>query len=80
MLLCANADHAVAGHGKVIVYSGPPENGQVVAVTRMLGVFDNGMSTASFQYVPETDGVHEVHAVILGGGGILVRRGNLGRD
>jgi len=84
VMLRADADRNYAGHQTVIVYEGPPENGDVVAVTRMLGVFENGNSTASFQYVPEEDGLHELHAVILGdagaGSGLVVRVNAVAED
>jgi len=75
VLLRAGADRNSARHQTVIVYDGPPEEGNIVAVTRMLGVFDTGLSTASFTYTPTADGPQELHAVLLGGVDVGESRG-----
>lgn len=62
----ATADHASPDHQTVIVYDGLPKNGKTVAMTEMRGVAADGTSTASFMYTPQTPGIHNLYAVILG--------------
>ncbi|TQJ30805.1 hypothetical protein [Microbacterium sp. SLBN-146] len=77
VLLRADGPEDSRDHQTVVVYDGDPADGEVVAVTTMRGVRADGTSVASFTYVPEEEGTHELRAVLLGGtssgDGLLVR-------
>ncbi|MGM1018876.1 MAG: hypothetical protein ACQEW8_15185 [Actinomycetota bacterium] len=65
VVIRADAERETTGGEIVMVYEGDPADGELVAVQRLGGVPATGTVGTTFQYTPETDGLHELHAVLL---------------